>query len=239
MKTTYGLPQKRELVLEALKAAFVNNNLDESEYESRVNQTLEAKYVEELRAVLYDFPKKIKEEIFDDIPSTAINESNLRETSNNLSNFSGNMPTESERYTAFFSEKRQDIAFMNNVLAFQSFMSEHNVDMRKCIIRGDELFFNISCHAGSMTLDLRNENLDGKKINIKVDCIFGQIKVYVPAGGKIVNNASMILGDFSLRNKKKSWLNKLIGREDAPAQEANFTLVIHGNCAFAEFVVVY
>jgi predicted membrane protein len=149
------------------------------------------------------------------------------------------MPAESEKYSAFFSEKRQDIAFMNNVLSFQSFMSEHNVDMRKSIIRGDELFFNISCHAGSMMLDLRNENLDGKKINIKVDCLFGQIKVFVPAGGKIVNNASMILGDFSLRNKKKSWLNKLIGREEAPTQEANFTLVIHGNCAFAEFVVVY
>jgi len=68
MKTTYGLDKKREAVLEALKEAFTEQNLDEQTYEERVSSALQASSVEELSEVLFDFPQHITAKIFQSTP---------------------------------------------------------------------------------------------------------------------------------------------------------------------------
>ncbi len=64
MKTTYGLPAKREEVIDTLNTAFAEQNLDDEEYENRVKEALNAKCIEELELVVFDFPREIKDKLF-------------------------------------------------------------------------------------------------------------------------------------------------------------------------------
>lgn len=49
MKTAYGLPKKREEVANILQAAYSEGNLDEAEYERRLEEVYAAESIEELK----------------------------------------------------------------------------------------------------------------------------------------------------------------------------------------------
>ena len=233
MKTTYGLPLLREKTLDALKTAFVNNHLEEKEYESRVKQALEAQYVEDLRATLYDFPKEIKESIFsENVPAKKSTESEIPAFVPN--------PDTRDVYKTILSEKKSEILRIEgNSVRFTSLLAEQDVDLRKCDFNGERLRFDISCVLGSTIIDLRNENLEGKHIDIYIDATFGSVKIFIPSGGYVNNALNTYLGDFSMRNKGKSWLNKVLGKNEETPKETRFTLSVYGTCTLSEVVIVF
>ncbi len=56
-RTVFGLPKKREQVLNLLQEAFANNDLEVDDYEKRLDVAHNAKSLEELQFAVYDFPQ--------------------------------------------------------------------------------------------------------------------------------------------------------------------------------------
>jgi Domain of unknown function (DUF1707) len=75
MKTVYGLPKKREEVIQELQNAFASQNLDEVEYESRLNEALVANSIEDLEVLVLDFPSDVKTKLFPKETATAVQQS--------------------------------------------------------------------------------------------------------------------------------------------------------------------
>jgi len=228
MKTSYGLPILREEVLEALKNAFSSNHIEEKEYESRVQQALDSQYVEDLRVVLYDFPKPIKDAIFEkNTLSTS-----PKQTTQEL------LPSNTV-FRSVLSEKKTEIMHIGNSLAAATILGEQKLDLRKADFSVNQLRFDISCYLASTTLDLRNEHLEGKHLDIYVENVLGSIEILIPPTGYISNQVNTTVGEFSLKNKGKSWFNRLFGNNQDLQKETNFSITIHGRCILGEIIVIY
>jgi predicted membrane protein len=153
--------------------------------------------------IVFDFPKEIKEPLFSEIAAPA--------TQNN--NINSDLPIiNRESFRSILSEDKQDVkAIGPKAVDFFTLLGEQEVDFRHCVLNGNNFRINVNCYLGSSVLDLRNENLDGKNIDIFVNNIFGEIKIYIPPGGIVHQNLQITLGNFSIKDKRKSWLKRILG----------------------------
>jgi predicted membrane protein len=233
MKTVYGLPKKREEVIEELQTAFANQNLDDIEYENRLNEAMSAKSIEDLELVVFDFPHEIRNRLF---PKEAIQEVKPTNTSANMPSVSSS----DEVYKVIMGEdKRQIRTVGNHTVNFFSLMGSQNIDFRKTQIQGNYIKIHVECLLGNTVIDLRNENLEGKHLDIWIGGGMGEIKILVPRGGDIQREAQMFGGSFKTKDKRKSWLNKLTGNQQNETPPISFTLVLHGNYWLGNVEVVY
>jgi len=229
MKTSYGLPKKREEVIAELQNAFVNQNLDDIEYENRLSEALAAKSMEELEVIVFDFPAEIKHTLFPkELVAQAPQPTHLLPAQGN------------ETYRVFFGEdKRQVPQLGNQPLGFMAIFSSQKLDFRQSQLQGNQFKMHVECILGETVVDLRNEDLTGKHFDIWVGGGLGTIKILVPRGGVIKNEAQFIGGEFNLKDKRKSWLNRLTGNRAEEAPQMSFTLTLHGNYWLGNVEVVY
>ncbi len=54
----FGVPKTRERVLEALSAAYIDQQLETDEYEKRIELAYQARTLDELEQTVYDFPNR-------------------------------------------------------------------------------------------------------------------------------------------------------------------------------------
>ena len=59
-KSTFGLPKKREQVINLLQQAYIEQNLEEDDYEQRLTKAMAADSLETLQEVIADFPNAPK-----------------------------------------------------------------------------------------------------------------------------------------------------------------------------------
>jgi len=229
MKTSYGLPALREKVLEVLKDAFLNNHIEEQEYESRLKQALHAQYVEDLRLVLYDFPKNIKEELFEEATP---------KNSPIASNPHPLVPTETV-FRSILSGDDREVAHIGTSISFSAILGEQKVNLRKSSFSASQIHLDASSYLGSVILDLRNEQLEGKHFDIYIDNILGSIKILIPAACRINNQLTSVMGEFVVKNKKKSWFQSLFKQTEELTLEANFSINIYGKCILGEVTIEY
>jgi len=230
MKTIYGLPKKREEVIVVLQEAFSNQNLDDTEYESRLNEALAAKSIEDLEMVVFDFPAEIKNKLFPK-EAAAVQETQL----SNLPSMQSN-----DNYRVIFGEdKRQVPQIGAQAINFLSILSSQMVDLRKSVLQGNRFKIYVECLLGKTVIDLRNEDLSGKEIDIWIGGGLGEIEILVPQGGTIKKEAQFFGGNFTMKDKRKSWLNRLMGKQNTEAQSVFFTLTLHGNYWLGNVSVIY
>lgn len=232
MKTVYGLPKKREEVIEELKTAFTNQNLDDAEYENRLNEALSAKSMEELEAVVFDFPAEIKNKLF--TKDNAIQGVKPSE--------SANLPLVStnDTYRAIMGEDKRQIAQLGeSTVNFFALMSSQTVDFRRCQLQGNRFKLHVECLLSNTVIDLRNEDLAGKHIEIWIGGGLGDIKILIPKGGAIQREAQLFGGSFTTKDKRKSWLNKLTGNKEEETPQIQFTLTLHGTYWLGNVNIVY
>ncbi len=228
-QTTYGLPNKKEEVIEALKEAYANQNLEEDEYEKRLHEATNAKSIEALELVLFDFPNAIRQKIFP---------SKIRET------FLVQPPAEQTsmvKAQVIMSEDERQIAQLGNHLPrFSAILSSQKIDFRLSKILDEHTVLRVESILSSTLLDLRNENLDGKIIDIYVSGILGDIKILLPKGGIIEREIDVIGGNYKVQNKGKSWIQRLRGKstqEEAPSIQ--FKVRIRGKFWLGNVMVSY
>ncbi len=233
MKTIYGLPKKREEVIEELQTAFTNQNLDDTEYENRLNEALAAKSIEELEMTVFDFPAEIKNKLFPQ--NSAIQEVKSSGLANHLPSEQG-----TDVYRAIMNEDKRQISQLGALtMNFLAVMSSQTIDFRKSQLEGNRFKLHVECLLGKTVIDLRNEDLAGKHIDIWVGGGLGEIKILLPMGGSIQQEAQFFGGNFTMKDKRKSWLRKLTGNKPAETPQIQFSLTLHGTYWLGNVDVVY
>lgn len=206
--TTYGLPKKREEVIEALKEAYTNENLDDQEYERRLDETMKAQSIEQLRRVLFDFPAEIRYRIFpreDTIPAPAVSPRSpaLKNTVPAISR---------TKVQAILSNDSRAMPELSNTTAKMSaILGNQKLDFRLSQVLETPIQLHVEAVLGNTLLDLRNEDLAGKQINIHVSGALGNIKILLPRGARIQRSVQLIAGDFKVKDKQRSWIKRLTG----------------------------
>jgi len=248
MKTIYGLPSKREEVIEILNTAFAEQNLDDEEYENRVKEALNAKSIEELELVVFDFPKEIKSKLFptslttqkSDFPPAAFSTST--NPANRLgSELSNLFPAKSSK--AIFTTDKELVGILNEKpVHFQAVFGTQKIDFRNCSFEGKNFRIDVDSIFSTTVLDLRNQDLAGKHIDIFIKGVFNEIKIYIPTGGTVQKNTNLILGEYSIKDKQKGFMsqvNKFLGNQSSQTESIAFTITLHGNTFLGAVKVIY
>ncbi|WP_375563023.1 LiaF domain-containing protein [Bernardetia sp. OM2101] len=287
MKTTYGLPAKREELIDVLNTAFAEQNLDDEEYENRVKEALNAKYIEELEVIIFDFPKEIKNKLFpnssknvsqqkSDFPPAAFSSSSQRtshsssESSSSQRSSNSEFSSSSKRVThsssefssmtthissefsnifparsskAIFTTSRELVpALTEKTVHFQAVFGTQKIDFRNCQFEGKRFRIDVDSILSTTVLDLRNQDLAGKHIDIFIKGVLNEIKIYIPHGGTVQKNTNLIMGEYSIKDKKNGFMsqvNKFLGNEKVESESINFTITLHGNSFLGAVKVIY
>jgi hypothetical protein len=251
MKTTYGLPAKREELIDVLNTAFAEQNLDDEEYENRVKEALNAKFIEELELVVFDFPREIKDKLFptssqnlqkqsSDFPPAAFSTSSkpLSSLGSELSNL---FPSRSIK-AIFTTDKELVPVLTEKPVHFQAVFGTQKVDFRNCRFEGNRFRIDVDSILSTTVLDLRNQDLAGKHIDIFIKGVLNEIKIYIPHGGTVQKNTNLIMGEYSIKDKKNGFMsqvNKFLGNEKVENESINFTITLHGNTFLGAVKVIY
>jgi hypothetical protein len=252
MKTTYGLPAKREEVIDVLNTAFAEQNLDDEEYENRVKEALDAKYIEELELVVYDFPREIKDKLFPvsgrnlekqkiDFPPAAFLSSTNPSTTRLGSELSNLFPSRSSK-AIFTTDKELVPVLTEKSVHFQAIFGTQKVDFRNCRFEGNRFRIDVDSILSATVLDLRNQDLAGKHIDIFIKGALNEIKIYIPSGGVVQKNTNLILGEYSIKDKRKGFLgqfNKFLGNKTIETESIAFTITLHGSLFLGNIKVIY
>ncbi|MCU0446187.1 MAG: LiaF-related protein [Microscillaceae bacterium] len=216
--TTYGLPKKREEVIEELKIAFANQNLDDAEYERRLNEASAAQSIEDLMLVLFDFPPEIKNKVF------ATGNAQVAYQNPNF-----NMPALSspKLQVIMGKDSRMMPEFSNSIAKISTILGEQNLDFRLSQIPQTPINIHVETILGATIIDLRNENLDGKHINLHLTGGLGEVKILLPRGVQIQKNVQLIGGEFKIQDKQRSWIRRLTGMGNKKPQPAEIQLTVN------------
>ncbi len=251
MKTTYGLPAKREELIDVLNTAFAEQNLDDEEYENRVKEALDAKSIEELEVIIFDFPKEIKNKLFPisskdianqktDFPPAAFSTSS-NEMTTPKSGLSNLFPSKSIK-AIFTTDKELIPVLSEKSIHFQAIFGTQKIDFRNCRFEGNHFRIDVDSILSTTVLDLRNQDLAGKHIDIFIKGTLNEIKIYIPRGGVVQKNTNLIMGEYSMKDKRKGFLgqiNKFLGNETAQTESIAFTITLHGNSFLGGVKVIY
>ena len=245
MKTTYGLPAKREEIIDALNTAFAEQNLDDEEYENRVKEALNAKCIEDLEVIVFDFPKEIKSKLF---PSVIIQQTSdfppaafLSSTKSTISSSDSNRLPTLDWKAIFTNEKQIVPSLSESPVRFQAIFGTQKLDFRNCSFEGSRFKIEVESIFSTTVLDLRNQDLSGKHIDIFIKGSLNTLQILIPRGGKIYKNTQVILGEYSFKDKRRGFLgqiNKFLGNEGYENENIAFTIALHGNIFLGNIKVV-
>lgn len=161
--------QDRQLVEQVLATAYAQGRITTDEHSERLEQVWQAKTFGELRPITADLVE-IRQEV--ELKLTpAPGDGFDRAIVDTL-----NPTPESERINAVMSSNRR---------LDQAWRLRKNV--------------NISVVMGDVHLDLRNAVFEADQINIHVNAIMGEVKLFVPAGVRVVNETTPIMGETKIR----------------------------------------
>lgn len=230
MKTTYGLPKKREQVIEALEQAFAQQNLDDTEYELRLNEAHDAKSVEDLQAVIYDFPADIRRRIFPPNHSTTAEPSHSQ------------TPASQQDYRVFMSSpsrKIRPLQLGEQPLAFSSILGKQQADFRLTLIQAQVIHLEIECILGETVLDLRNENLHGVRLNISINGVLGTVRLLLPRGADIDQQLDLMGSELKIKDKKRGWFQRIIGQDQPQPELIGCVVTLTGSFWLGQVKIMY
>lgn len=235
MKSAFGLPKKREEVVKVLQTAFTEGNLEEYDYENRLTKAYEAKSLDELKEVIYDFPPQISSSIFPQerevrgfAPSQPAHQNQFlqRESSNRI-------------HKVVMSDQSYPLPMITNkVERFSNLLGTLRIKAHNAQIQSDNCQINVDCWLGNTKIDLRNPELAGKEVHIYVNGGLGEVNIFVPPGTHVSRPIQLILGEFS--HRKKNAILHLFDRNKNIDQDGwAFHLIIHGNFVMGSVRVRY
>lgn len=224
MNSSYGLPEKREAVIQILQDAFVAGKLDDYDYEERVSKAIAATSLEEIRSLISDFPTNIQNRIFPS-GSKSVPTLDLRR--------SPSTRTRSESFEPIrgvMSDQVNRLGVIDKV-SISSIMSKQLVDFSHAEIISEESTIRAEAIMSDLTIDLRNEFLKNTTVILKLSGVMCDIRILVPKGVQTEREMSLYLGEFSHKNKKRGLLKKINFGKKAPEVElhAPFYLILKGS----------
>ncbi len=222
MPTTYGLPKKREQVLNMLQQAFIDQNLEEEDYEQRLSKTLQAKSVEELNEIVADFPQGSGAPFAQVHPPLS-------------------QSPVSKQITALMStQNNQFTEKLSGSLRLSSFLGEQKVGFRQATIEGDTLGLELKAIMGSQQIDLRAEQFSGKHIQIQLFVVMGEVRIILPKGATLENQAACYLGEVSHSHQKiKRLIASFFSSTPIESKPVAVKVSLFGVCTLGSVVLVH
>lgn len=230
--TTYGLPNKREEVIKQLNLAYSEQNLEEEEFESRLKEAINAKSIEELKLVIFDFPIAIQESIF---PKASTLPAKSQPPSYPA------VPSHRNKIQTILGEDARTLPnLQQNMPKFSTILGDQKLDFRLSQILDDTIYLRFESILGNTTVDLRNEALEGKVLNIHITGSLGDIKILLPRGANIQKNIQSVMGDFKIQDKNRSWIKRItgLGKQQEP-ESIRFTVNVTGTYWLGNIKFVY
>lgn len=159
----------RQLVEQVLGRAYAEGRITQEEHAARLEQVWAARTFGELRPLTADLVA-----VADSVQAELIQppaDGHERAIVD-----LHNPQTESDRISAIMSSnKRMDMPWR---------LREH---------------VNVSTVMGEIHLDLRNAVFESNVINIHANCVMGEVKLFVPAGVRVSNETTPMLGEVKLK----------------------------------------
>ncbi|WP_250631401.1 DUF1707 SHOCT-like domain-containing protein [Rhodoflexus caldus] len=234
-KTIYGLPKKMEEVIQALQTAFAEQNLDEREYERRLQEAMKAECIEDLEPVLSDFPKAIRHKIF---PPAQQQPQFVQETPYDYPANSSQMPN--GMLQTIFNNDKQEIAVLDErPVKCTALFGTQKIDFRTAQVVGNQFRIHIESYFSETTIDLRNEAIAGKHLDIVITGGLSAVKILLPPVPTIQRAVQLVLSEFQVKDKRRSWLDRLTGKPAPLSNESPCIVQVRGNFFLGEIQVQY
>ncbi|WP_020529649.1 LiaF domain-containing protein [Flexithrix dorotheae] len=210
----FGLPKLKDKVLAMLGNAFVENDLEITEYEKRLKIANEAKSIEELENAVYDFPQA--HEIFPSKRPAAPQQP-----------YVSNSPAKTFR-DAF------DEADYFTLIGDRNFtqLDITRPNMKVIIGIGDTMF------------DLREIAKKFTHIRIESYSLIGNLKIKVPENTQVKRNLVCLIGDIKQRKGGKNFIQQMFAGNHQPSpsplsHQPPITLEIVGFKAIGDVVIEF
>ncbi len=249
MKTTFGLPKRREEVINLLQEAYADGNLEDEDYERRLSDAMDAKSIEELQKVVSDFPNP---------PQLLANTSYQAPNSNpNLATTQRKeSPTPYQSGQPFTASVMQRARKLSSVLGSQktalidtitqpirlnTVLGEQRLDLSHATIAGDRLLLRVECILGETVVDLRGERFQDKLVHISMHNLLGEVKLLLPKGARVDNQMTSVLGEVGHRSahRAKNVIRKLLGQATISSKAIPFQVVLEGNSYLGNVSIVH
>lgn len=236
MKTTYGLPKKMEEVIQALQTAFSEQNLDEREYERRLQEAMKAECIEDLEPVLSDFPKAIRHKIF---PPAQQQPQFVQEVAYERNVTYQSMQQATPLQTIFNSDKQEMAVLDDRPVKCTALFGTQKIDFRTAQVVGNQFNIRIESYFSETIIDLRNEAIAGKHLDIFITGGLSAVKILLPPIPTIHRAVQLMMSEFQVKDKRRSWLDKLTGKPAPLSTEAPYTVHVRGSFFLGEIQVQY
>ncbi|OHX66172.1 DUF1707 SHOCT-like domain-containing protein [Flammeovirga pacifica] len=193
----FGLPKKRKKTIDILEKAFADGDLDQHDYENRLEVALEAKSKSELDDVLSDFPSHYK-------PKETVKTSTF--TSDRIA-----VNQDPNKLSLSILSGRKEV-LSNTATApsrFFTLLGETKITL------GSEEYTNATSRfefinvLGESVIDLRDKCLEGAVIHLRVMISLGEVKIKVAPGTIVTDQSHKVLGENVFKKRSKTWTKKI------------------------------
>jgi hypothetical protein len=178
----YGVPAERARIVEVLTDAYARDDLEQAEFERRVERAEEARTIEELEELVADFPEHVR---------TA---RGVRPTTTGMPRLSG-------------AALEAEVARLDGLSAPTTF----NLlgDKRVVLRREDPRVVRAVSIIGDCDVDLRGLAGEGGVVLVKVVALVGDTKIVVPRGTPVEVRLVGVIGDEERRRRGDGLVKKL------------------------------
>ncbi|GAA4833993.1 DUF1707 SHOCT-like domain-containing protein [Algivirga pacifica] len=228
-KTTFGLPKKREEIIQLLQKAFTEHNLEEFDFEERLQKAYEAKSIEALEDIVHDFPGYQKR-----VHNTHSFEFERPQASS--SSLSSNLST----VTTFLSSSKRSLSLAKTPQGtiVQTLLGESKLQLVEEYIQENNLELTIWGGLSNTDIDLSKGILEGKHITININSLASEVRLILPKGVRIMDHTQNFLGHLSQKTKKK-WRGIFGKREEELTPPQEYTLTLQGLNILSEIKIMY
>ena len=259
MKTTFGLPKKREQVINLLQQAYVDQNLEEDDYEARLKAAMDAKSLEELQEVIHDFPNAPRlvggarsqtgqQGMHQQQQNAPLGQSRQQGGFEFPFVFPPRQPQapsiggNARRSTVLFGNKNLEIREeITKPVRVATYLGEQKVSLQQASVSGNNLLISVETGLGQAIIDLRGEQLAGKHIQVDIMNVLGELVILLPKGAQVNNQVTPMLGEVSHSYQKvKKWIKRVIsGQKALDTTPIPFTVTLYGTCILGEVRLVH
>lgn len=235
MKTTFGLPKRREEVINMLQEAYADRNLEDDDYEQRLHTAMNAQSVEELQEVIHDFPNVTplkKEKRPRSSPDSSYK---------TPAHYLELLRSKAKNFPAIFTSQNLKIdSSISYPMKITTVFGNQKVDFSHAVVEGDQLVLQVESVLGETVIDLRGEGFRDKNIYLLLHNLLGEVRIILPKGVRIDNQLAPILGE--IQHGKRSMSNifaRLSGRAPKVTVNIPFNITLRGNCVLGTVRIVH
>jgi hypothetical protein len=218
----FGVPARRKDIIALLTEAYVRNDLEQGEFERRLDLAEKARTIEELDEVIADFPSDVKERYSSESPTAG----------------ASGVPAK---------DIEKQIEALDGMAAPSRFVFLG--DLRATVLPTEPRVLRAVSIIGDIRVDLRALSGVPGIFLLKVESLIGDLKITLPRGTQVQTRLFNLIGDQSRRRNQGGFLMRLASQVAArfgvmsepiegPVRSPGPTVVVMGHMLVGDIKIV-